>query len=164
MTINIENRCDCKLDLDYEEIITQVVQSAVEKENFPFTIELNVILTDNNDIQELNKEFRNIEQPTDVLSFPQIEYEGPGDFSHIQDNLFYYANPGTGDIILGDIVISLEKVDEQAREYGHSTRREFAFLVAHSMLHLFGYDHMEPDEDTLMQERQELILQHIAVK
>lgn len=158
LNTNSNFNIDCNLTIDYEAIITKVVQSALEIENFEFDIELNVILTNNNEIQKINKEFRQIDKPTDVLSFPQIDYVTPADFSQIRGNQFYYGNPDTGEILLGDIIISLDKVFEQAEEYGHSTTRELAFLVAHSMLHLFGYDHMEPEEDKIMQDHQEKIL------
>lgn len=93
-------------------------------------------------IHEMNLEQRGIDRPTDVLSFPMIEYEEPGDFSVIDEESAEAFNPESGELMLGDIVISKEKVLSQAEEYGHLPKREYAFLIAHSMLHLFGYDHM----------------------
>ena len=100
-------------------------------------------LTDNEGIHAINKEYRQIDRPTDVLSFPMLSYETPGDFSFLSDENEDDFNPDTGEVMLGDIIISVDKVKEQALEYGHSEKREFAFLITHSMLHLFGYDHME---------------------
>ncbi|MDF2820052.1 MAG: hypothetical protein K0R15_493 [Clostridiales bacterium] len=158
MTINIEKEIDMEFDIDYETVIKEVVQASLKKENFKFDIELNVILTNNEEIRLINNEYRNIDKATDVLSFPQIEYNTPADFAPIENNLPSYINPDTQEVILGDIIISMEKVIEQANEYGHTIKRELSFLVAHSMLHLFGYDHMEPEEDKVMQEHQEAIL------
>lgn len=164
MTIEIEYETDMKLELPVEEIITSVVQEALEYENCPYDIELNVLLTDNENIQEINREQREIDAPTDVLSFPMIDYETPSDFSHVEDYVEEYFNPETGELLLGDIVISTEKVLEQAESYGHSAKRELAFLVAHSMLHLFGYDHMEDEERLVMEEKQREILHRLAIE
>lgn len=96
--------------------------------------------------------------PTDVLSFPMVDYEKPSDFDHVEDAVEDYFNPETGELMLGDIVISVDKVEEQAEKYGHSQTRELAFLVAHSMLHLCGYDHMVDEERLVMEDRQRQIL------
>ena len=87
-----------------------------------------------------------------------VDYETPSDFDHVEEAVEDYFNPETGELMLGDIVISVEKVEEQAEKYGHSQTRELAFLVAHSMLHLCGYDHMEEEERLEMEERQRAIL------
>ena len=102
----------------------------------------------------MNLEQRGIDRPTDVLSFPMIEYDAPGDFSVIDEETGDAFTPETGELMLGDIVISKEKVLSQAEEYGHSPKREYAFLIAHSMLHLFGYDHMEEEERAEMEAHQ----------
>ncbi|MCR5148712.1 MAG: rRNA maturation RNase YbeY, partial [Eubacterium sp.] len=109
-------------------------------------------------IRIINKENRDIDKPTDVLSFPMLDYNEPADFSLAEDNTYDYFDAETGNLLLGDIVISLDKVYSQAEEYGHSPKREIAFLTAHSMLHLFGYDHMEEEERKVMEELQEEIL------
>ena len=158
MTIEIEYETEIKLDLPAEEIITAVVGEALRYEACPYEIELNVLLTDNASIQEINREQREIDTPTDVLSFPMIEYDTPADFSSVEDCVEEYFNPETGELLLGDIVISVEKVLEQAESYGHSAKRELAFLVAHSMLHLCGYDHMVDEERLVMEDRQRQIL------
>ena len=159
MTISIEYEAEKKLELPYETIIKDVVEASLDYEKCPYEAEVNVILTDNETIREINRDHRQIDSATDVLSFPMVDYEGPSDFDHVDVALKDYFNPETGELMLGDIVISVEKVEEQAEKYGHSQTRELAFLVAHSMLHLCGYDHMEEEERLLMEERQRAILE-----
>lgn len=168
MTINIEYETEIKLDVDYETIIRQVVEKAVDYEKCPYEIEVNVVLTDNEAIHEINKEYREIDRPTDVLSFPMIDYEKPSDFDALEalfdENPEDYFNPDSGELILGDIIISVEKVMEQALSYNHSEKRELAFLVAHSMMHLFGYDHMEEEERITMETKQNDVLNLLGIK
>ncbi|MBU5331530.1 rRNA maturation RNase YbeY [Anaerocolumna aminovalerica] len=163
MTLNLDYETEIKLHLDYESIITKVVNMALDLEECPYEIELNLILTDNKEIKDINREYRNIDAPTDVLSFPMIAYESPGDFSILEDEDNDSFNPETGELLLGDIIISVEKVMEQAAEYGHSEERELAFLTAHSMMHLFGYDHMEERERTVMEEKQRQVLEELKI-
>lgn len=158
MTISIEYEAEKKLDLPYETIIRDVVEASLDYEKCPYEAEVNVILTDNEAIREINREQRQIDSATDVLSFHMVDYETPSDFDHVEEAVEDYFNPETGELMLGDIVISVEKVEEQAEKYGHSQTRELAFLVAHSMLHLCGYDHMEEEERLEMEERQRAIL------
>ena len=158
MTVTIEYEAEKKLSLPYEEIIREIVEASLDYEECPYEAEVNVILTDNPSIQEINREQRQIDAPTDVLSFPLVDYGRPADFSHVEEQAEDYFNPETGELMLGDIVISVDKVEEQAEKYGHSQRRELAFLVAHSMLHLCGYDHMEEEERLDMEARQRAIL------
>ena len=158
MTGTIEYAAEKKLPLPYEEIIREIVEASLDYEECPYEAEVNVILTDNPSIQEINREHRQIDAPTDVLSFPLVDYGRPADFSHVEEQAEDYFNPETGELMLGDIVISVDKVEEQAEKYGHSQRRELAFLVAHSMLHLCGYDHMEEEERLDMEARQRAIL------
>lgn len=158
MTINIEYESETKLDIPYKEIITAAIEESMDYEGCPYEAEVNVLITDNEDIRQINKEFRNIDSPTDVLSFPMVDYESPSNFDHLEEMTNDYFSPETGELLLGDIVISVDKVMEQAEKYGHSETREMAFLVAHSMLHLFGYDHMEEDERLVMEQKQEEIL------
>ena len=101
---------------------------------------------------------RGVDAPTDVLAFPMLDFDAPNDLSYVERYPQDYFNPESGELLLGDIVISREKVDSQSQEYGHSPKRELAFLVCHSMLHLFGYDHMVDDERIVMEELQENIL------
>lgn len=164
MTINFEYETEIPLEINYESIITKVVEMASDYENCPYEIEVSVVLTDNEAIRKINAENRQIDKPTDVLSFPMIEYEAPADFTWIeQEEPDYYFNPDSGELVLGDIVISVEKVMEQANNYGHSLERELAFLTAHSMLHLFGYDHMVDEERLVMEKKQEEILNKLGI-
>ena len=167
MTINIEYEAEEKLDLDYEKIITDVVNEAVDYEKCPYEAEVNVTIVDSESIHEINKEYRNIDSPTDVLSFPGVNYVTPSDFDAIEDELENnaedYFNPDTGELLLGDIMISAERVISQAEDYGHSIKREFCFLVAHSMLHLLGYDHMVPEEAAIMEQKQEAALEKLGI-
>ena len=101
MTINIEYETDKKLDLPYEQIIEDVVNESLDFENCPYEVEVNVILTDNEAIQEINREHRGIDAPTDVLSFPLVDYETPSDFSHLEEAVEDYFNPETGELMLG---------------------------------------------------------------
>lgn len=159
MTINIDYEAEKKLDLPYEKIITEIVEAALDYEDCPYEAEVNVVLTGNEEIRQMNLESRNIDAATDVLSFPLVDYEAASDFDHVEETAEDYFNLETGELMLGDIMISVDKVEEQAEKYGHSTTRELAFLVAHSMLHLCGYDHMEDDERVEMERKQNEILE-----
>ena len=143
MTVTIEYEAQKRLELPFEEIIRQVAEESLDYVKCPYEAEVNVLLTDNEGIHQINLDTRGIDAPTDVLSFPMCDFSVPGDFSHLEECPEEYFNPDTGELMLGDIVISVDKVEEQAEKYGHSQTRELAFLTAHSMLHLSGYDHME---------------------
>ena len=160
MTINIEYEAEKKLGLPWQEIIEEIVEAALDYENCPYEAEVNVVLTDNQCVREINREYRGIDSPTDVLSFPMVEYETPSDFRHVEEMFADCFNPETGELMLGDIMISVDKAEEQSDLYGHSLEREFAFLTAHSMLHLFGYDHMDEAERAVMERKQEEILEN----
>ncbi|WP_343249207.1 rRNA maturation RNase YbeY [Diplocloster hominis] len=163
MSLQIIRECEMELDLDMEAVAGQVVEQALDYVNCPYEVELNLTLTDNESIREMNREYRQIDKPTDVLSFPLVDYDTPADFSGIEADELDYFNPETGELMLGDIILSLEKVREQAQLYGHSEKREYAFLIAHSMLHLFGYDHMTGDEAKRMEAKQEEILHCLQI-
>lgn len=162
MTITIEEETQVSFDFDYKNIIESVINQAMDYKKCPYEAEVSVVLTDNASIQEINKEFRQIDNSTDVLSFPLVDYEEAGSFDFLEerDDCF---NPESGELMLGDIVISVEKVFEQAEKYGHSPKRELAFLTAHSMLHLFGYDHMTGEEAAVMEQGQEEILEALGI-
>ena len=147
MNIYIENQYKNNIDIDYENLINMVVS---------------VTIVDNDEIHEINNRQRNIDRPTDVLSFPMLEYDKPGDFDKFENDLYAF-DPDTGELTLGDIVISYDKVISQAEEYNHSVKREFAFLVAHSMLHLFGYDHIDDNERMEMEQKQKEILNNLGI-
>ncbi len=164
MAIHIEYETELSLGIDAVSIIEKVVDMALEMYECPYEAEVNVILTDNASIASINAEYRNLEKPTDVLSFPMLSYETPGDFSIVEEMAEEDCfDPDSGELLLGDIIISVEKVIEQAETYGHSRERELGFLTAHSMLHLFGYDHMEEEERIDMEERQEAILDRLGL-
>jgi len=163
MTFYVENETDVSYEFDVEQIVETVAVEILDSEQCPYEVQINVLLTDNEGIREFNNEYRQIDRETDVLSFPNLDYEVPGDFEIDEDMEADYFDPDTGELILGDIIISVDKVKEQAENYGHSVKREFAFLVAHSMLHLCGYDHMEPDEAAIMEEKQETALRNLGI-
>ena len=163
MRIYLENEEGPELDLNYTEIANLVTEGVLDYENCPYESQVELLLTNNDEIQRINNEFLGIDRPTDVLSFPMIEYESPADFSSLEEDDSNF-DPETGELILGNIVISKEKVLAQAEEYGHSVKREFAFLIAHSMLHLLGYDHMEEDERLVMEEKQRSILANLGIE
>ena len=158
MSVNIENEYGDIEIKNYETVINEIIQASLDFLKCPYVSEVNVLLTDNDSIHEINNQQRNIDRATDVLSFPLIDYTIPGNFDGLEDSRCDNFDLTTGELLLGDIVISIDKVYEQAAEYNHSKTRELAFLVAHSMLHLSGYDHMEEDERKVMEDMQEKIL------
>lgn len=162
MTVAIEEEQNPEFEFDYQTLAEEVIKAAIEWEEFPYEAEVNLLLVSLEEIHEINREHRQIDRPTDVLSFPMIQYESPGDFSKIEQDEDNF-NPDTGEALLGDIVLCVDKVREQAKSYGHSEKREFAFLILHSMLHLFGYDHMEPEEAAVMEQKQRDILEHMSI-
>lgn len=134
-------------DLD---ILKPLLEYARKKENLEDTeLEFSVIIVDNKRIHEINKEYRGIDRPTDVISFA-LEDNEEIEFDHYR--------------VLGDIYISIDKVKEQAKEYGHSEKRELAFLTVHGFLHLLGYDHMKEEDEKIMFKKQEEILDGFGIK
>lgn len=162
MTVTIEQETATGFTFDYEELAQEVVTSAIDAEQFPYEAEVNILLVSAEVIQDLNNTHRQTDCVTDVLSFPMIHYQRAGDFSRLEqdDNNF---NPDTGEALIGDIVLCVQMVKEQAARFGHSEKREFAFLILHSMLHLFGYDHMSEKEAAVMETKQTLILEHMGI-
>lgn len=163
MTSYVENETDSGFAFDVKEVADQVIEAVLASEGCPFDTQLNLLITDNAGIRDYNNRFRQIDRETDVLSFPNVDYDTPSDFSGLDEREADYFDPDSGELILGDIIISADKVKEQAELYGHSEKREFAFLVAHSMLHLCGYDHMEPEEAKVMEEKQEAVLKELGI-
>lgn len=139
-------------------LIEKAAKLCVKKEGIPFLCEAFITLTDNESIREINMEHRGIDKPTDVLSFPLVEYvDGkpdiqPGDI-----------DPDTNRVSLGDIIISAEKAKEQSESYGHSIEREFAFLAVHGMLHLLGYDHESEHDEKIMFKKQDEVLNEMGL-
>ena len=162
MTLYIEEEGSVVLPFDVKETAELIIETALDCEECPYEAEVNLLLTDDEAIHEMNREHRHIDRPTDVLSFPMIEYETPGDLSGIEESADAF-DPETGELMLGDIVISKDRVFAQAEEYGHSVRREYAFLLAHSMLHLLGYDHMDEEERKVMEDRQREIMEKAGI-
>lgn len=163
MTIYLENETAVQFDFDLNETAEKVVEKILETEECPYEATVNILLTDNAGIRQFNRDFREIDSPTDVLSFPNITYESPADFRYVEEEAADCFEPDTGELVLGDIIISTDRVKEQAKAYGHSERREFAFLTAHSMLHLLGYDHMTKEEAAVMEDKQEKALQTLHI-
>lgn len=163
MTIQIDYETDRQLDIDYTALANKVAQQILDSENCPYEASVNLVITDNEEIKRVNAEFRNINAPTDVLSFPMIPFETPADYSVVEDQDEYF-DLDTDELLLGDVMISVDRVFSQAEEYGHSTEREFSFLFAHSMLHLLGYDHMEPDEAAVMEKKQAQALEVLEIR
>ncbi|MBM0045565.1 rRNA maturation RNase YbeY [Anaerococcus sp. mt242] len=145
MNLIIANETNEKIDMD--EKLKSVVKTVLETEGLPLEYEVSITFVDIDEIHKLNKEFRNVDRPTDVLSFPMDE-----DFSI----------EGV-DTMLGDIVISMDVAKEQAKDFGHSLDREIMYLTAHSMLHLLGYDHMEDEEKSEMRAREKEVMKKLGV-
>ncbi len=138
-----------------EKLIKKVVSKVLEEEKVLPEVDVYITLTNNEEIHKINKEYRDVDRPTDVLSFPMYE----------RDEIASLKNDTDDEIekILGDIIVSVEKVKEQAEEYGHSFERELAYLVTHGMLHLLGYDHMIEEEKAVMRKREEEILETLNI-
>ena len=130
MTINVEDESGIGLPgVDTEETARRVIEAALDYEGCPYEAEVNLLLTDNKGIRVLNREHRQIDRPTDVLSFPMLTFETPADFAEAEEAELDCFNPETGELVLGDIIISVEKAAEQAEKYGHSLEREYAFQI-----------------------------------
>lgn len=154
MTVLTDNRTDWELSPEFEKLINDVALKCLEYEEFPTDCEISVSFVKPDEIKEINNQFRHIDKETDVLSFPMLTFEEDEE-ADVNEN---------DEIILGDIIISVECAKEQAMEYGHSLEREIAFLTAHSMFHLLGYDHMEEDEEKEMFAKQKEVLDILGVK
>ena len=155
MMIYFENAQEA-LDVSYKlkMLVRRAMEATLYYEQFGNACEVSVTFTDNEGIHELNKKFRGVDRPTDVLSFPLFDYEGESEEPPV-DELFG---------MLGDIVLSLEQAKRQADEYGHSFEREAAFLTVHSMLHLLGYDHETGEEDEAeMRQKQTAIMEFMGL-
>lgn len=140
-------------------LLRRAIICALEAEAVNVPCELNVLLTDDNGIRAVNRNMRNLDKPTDVLSFPMFDFT-PGAF----DASIASRDPQTGLIALGDMVMSLERIRSQAKEYGHGAEREAAYLAVHSVLHLLGYDHMDEDGDKrIMRAREEEIMKKLGL-
>lgn len=162
MSILFEENTKVDFDFDYNEVATKVVLEALSHEGFNKDAQISITIVDSDEIKAINKEFRNIDKPTDVLSFPLIDFSIDHNYEISEDSLDC-IDPENGEIMLGDIVLCIDKIKSQALEYNHSVLREYAFLIAHSMLHLLGYDHMLENEAKDMERRQEEILMSLGI-
>lgn len=151
--INNEQRL-CEISQKIRMVIESAITCALVSEGFERPYEVNVILTDNDGIRQMNNAYRNIDKPTDVLSFPMLSYKNGVPLYEGEDDL----DPETGGVLLGDIVVSIERAKEQAKDYDHSFEREIGFLVVHSMFHLLGYDHMDDIDQAIMRRKEEAVL------
>lgn len=150
MPISISNQqTKYNLSPKMETIIKEITSGAMEKEGYTTVGEVTIVLVDDQMIQELNRDYRGIDSPTDVLAFSYIE-DNPDEPDH--------AVPAEELDSLGDIIVSMEQVHKQAKEYGHSAERELGFLVAHGIYHLMGYDHQTPEDETIMEAKVEAML------
>ena len=139
-------------------LIRKVIRTALAAEGVDFPCEVDVCVTSDEGIHQINREMRGVDRPTDVLSFPAFDLH-PGELPGDED-----ADPATGLVPLGDMCLSLERVQAQAREYGHSNRRELAYLVVHSVLHLLGYDHLdEGPQKAQMRAREDAIMEELGI-
>lgn len=163
MTSYVENETQVSFPFDMKAILDKIMEAAMEMEECPYETTVNLLLTDKEGIREYNKKFRNLDKETDVLSFPNISFEKPGDFGCVEEDEADYFDPDSGELVLGDIILSADRVLSQAQEYGHSVLREFAFLTAHSVFHLCGYDHMEKEEEAVMEKKQEDVLEKLGI-
>lgn len=140
-------------------LIRKTIRTALEAEGVTVPCEVDVLLTDDEGIHAVNLEMRDVDRPTDVLSFPTFDLH-PGEVPGEED-----ADPATGLVPLGDMCLSMERVKAQAAEYGHSNRRELAYLVTHSVLHLLGYDHLdEGEEKALMRAHEDVIMDKLGIQ
>ena len=148
----------------FVENLKNVINFALKEEEVNIKTEVSLLLVDNNRIKEINSEYRNIDKETDVLSFPMLNYENGRVFKEqYSDSKFSYSDYDGEEVVIGDIVVSLEKALEQSKEYNHSFEREVSYLVVHSVLHLLGYDHMENEEKKIMRAREEDILNALSI-
>uniref|UniRef100_I5AQS4 Endoribonuclease YbeY n=1 Tax=Eubacterium cellulosolvens (strain ATCC 43171 / JCM 9499 / 6) TaxID=633697 RepID=I5AQS4_EUBC6 len=165
MTINLENEQELEIPFDYEETAGQIVTKILDEEKCPYEAEVSITFVDDEEIRRVNREFRGIDKVTDVLSFPVTQFTPPADFSILEDDeaAADSFDPESGELQLGDILISVSRAMKQAEEYGHSLKREIGFLIAHSVLHLMGYDHMTEEEATVMEKKQARYLEDLGI-
>ena len=163
MTIEIEQEVELKTEPPVTALIKKVIEAACEDVSCPWEVQVSVLITDDESMRVMNRENRDIDSTTDVLSFPMLDFNAPEDFSFIDEENWEYFDPETGELLIGDIVISADKARAQAEEYGHSLEREVAFLTAHSMYHLFGYDHIDDSDRILMEDKQRTLLDKLGI-
>ena len=163
MSFYADNEYEKEFPFDIDKTIENVINACSRMVSCPYEISVNILITDDENIRKYNKEYRDIDKETDVLSFPAVDYEEPADFSIAEKNRYSYFDADTDELILGDIILNGDRVFKQALEYDHSVYREFSFLIAHSMLHLFGYDHIEKEDETEMFMLQDKIMDELNI-
>ncbi|MFI3225926.1 MAG: rRNA maturation RNase YbeY [Clostridia bacterium] len=152
---NVEIFTELDIEQSVPDLILKCATAVLEYHKIEQDCHIDITITDNEEIHQLNREYREKDYATDVLSFPMVEYHN----GEMQDDLDLCIDPDTNELALGDMIISYDKIIEQAREFGHSNEREFAFLTVHSVLHLLGYDHEADDIDAdLMRSKEKEIL------
>ncbi|MDR5586645.1 MULTISPECIES: rRNA maturation RNase YbeY [Clostridium] len=164
--IYVDNRQE-KMEVsdEFTNHLEKVIEFALKEEGVNISSEISLLFVDNEEIREINNETRNIDRATDVLSFPMLDYPEKKVFKEVYtENDFSKADFDGDDLVLGDIVLSLERALEQSKEYNHSYEREASYLVVHSVLHLLGYDHMEEDDKVKMRKREEEILTALDIR
>lgn len=163
--IYVDNRQE-KIEASEEfiESLKKVINFALKEEEVDLECEVSLLFVDNEEIREINNDTRQIDRETDVLSFPMLDYENKQVFKECyKDHQFSESDFDGEELVLGDIVLSLEKALEQSKEYNHSFEREASYLVVHSVLHLLGYDHMEDDDKVIMRKREEELLGELKI-
>ncbi|MGG7160733.1 rRNA maturation RNase YbeY [Clostridium baratii] len=158
--IYVDNRQEkIKIDEEFQNKLEEVINFALKEEEVTVKAEISMLFVDNEEIREINNDTRGIDRATDVLSFPMLDYEDKKVFKEMyKDKEFNETFMDGEELVLGDIVLSLERALEQSEEYNHSFTREACYLVVHSVLHLLGYDHMEDEDKNVMRKREEEIL------
>lgn len=146
-----------------KELARRSILAVLDEVDFEYEVEVSLTTLNNDMIREINQEHRDMDKATDVLSFPMIDWPHPLDYTYMEGVFDSVVNPESESVLLGDIVLSMEKVVEQAADYGHSVEREFSFLIVHSMLHLLGFDHMTKDDEAQMIRWQKTIMKRIGL-
>ena len=163
MTIDYDRETKTVFGFDEIDLLNTLVKAAMGELGYPYEVSVSVSVVGEDEIRRLNREFREIDRVTDVLSFLMNEFDEAGVFDGDAFTNSMTLDPETDELQLGDIVLCADAVRSQAEEYGHTEKREYAFLVVHSLLHLCGFDHMEDDDRLIMEEKQRLILDSVGI-
>ncbi|MEE3467293.1 MAG: rRNA maturation RNase YbeY [Eubacterium sp.] len=163
MSLFYENTTEVSFVFDEETLIHKLLTHTMSDLKCPYEVSVDVTVVDEDEIQRLNREFREMDRVTDVLSFPMNEFDAEGCFEGEAFEASMEVDPETEELLLGDVILCAQKVKSQADEYGHSEEREFAFLVVHSLLHLCGYDHIDDADRQRMEAKQSEILDELNI-
>ena len=162
MTSFVDMDEDIDPGFDVQLLTDKLHEAVCDSESCPFEACVNLSVTHSEEVRKLNLEYRDMDRTTDVLSFPATEVL-EGRFEELDQSDISLFDPESGELILGDIIINIDRVYSQAEEYGHGIKREFAFLAAHCLFHLCGYDHMDDETAHMMEEKQEAVLQKLGI-